>query len=216
MARSSRSFFSSLAAMRLLRISGLLLTMLVLYVPSSFADPITFVYQGTASGSIGGTNFSGAAFTITAFADTANRQSLNGGFFIVHDNASISIAGLGTFTFTTALVTFVNNTVPFAGLGRTDNTVLLGSPNDPLLATWDMLSSIGPVGGTWFVGPWDAPFQPVLTSGGQLIFNPGEIPLTFTATVGAPVPEPTTLLLFGSGLAGVLGSRRVRRRFTKR
>ncbi|HEY6120584.1 MAG TPA: hypothetical protein VIV66_11520, partial [Pyrinomonadaceae bacterium] len=88
MSQSRRTFFSSLAAMRLLRIIGFLLTMLVLYVPSSFADPITFTYQGTANGSIGGTPFSSAAFTITALGDTSNRQSIGTSFFIVHDSTS--------------------------------------------------------------------------------------------------------------------------------
>jgi hypothetical protein len=86
----------------------------------SFADPITFVYQGTASGSIGGTNFSSAAFTITAFGDTANRQSLGSRLVIVHDSGSISITGVGTFTFATPLVTFVETKSGFAGLGLGD------------------------------------------------------------------------------------------------
>ena len=59
--------------MRLLRILAVILTWSVLSVPRSFADPITFTFQGHGAGSINGHPFSDAAFTITGVGDTLNR-----------------------------------------------------------------------------------------------------------------------------------------------
>ena len=189
--------------MRILRIVGLTLTLLVLYAPSSFADPVTFTHQGTGSGSIAGTPFSTTSFTITAVGDTLNRMSFPGGFFINHTSASISIAGVGTFTFTTPTRTFVNNTSQIVGFSRAGATGLdlFNGPTNPAFSTYNMLTSIGPVAGTGELLQWTT--MPVLTSGGQLVFNNGTTPATFTAVVGGAtaIPEPASLTLLGLGLA---------------
>lgn len=202
--------------MKLLRFTLLMLTLLVLHAPSAFADPVTFTHQGVGSGSIGGTSFTNASFTITAVGNTLNVQSFGVGVFIDHDSAMISITGVGTFLFTTGTRTFVNNTAEIVGFSRAgiDGGDLFDGPINPQFATWDMLSSIGPIAGTANFLQWVNPQLPaVFTNGGQLIFNDGPSPAIFTATVApGEIPEPATLTLLGLGFGGASIVRRFRRR----
>ena len=85
----------------------------------SFAVPITFIHTGTGSGTIGVTQFVDSAFTITGHADTTNRQSTLTGFYYEHTSTSIALSGVGTFDITSKIRTFVNHTIPAAGLSRT-------------------------------------------------------------------------------------------------
>ena len=190
--------------MKLLRVIGLMLTLLVLYAPNSLGDPIPFTHQGVGSGSINGHAFTSTAFTITATGGTATRQAFVGGFFINHLTASISIAGVGDFTFITPTRTFVNNNSPVVGFSRAGlfGADLFNGPFSAAFQNWDMLTSIGPVAGNGNLQQWT--LTPVLTSGGQLIFDSdNSTPATFTATVGvAAVPEPASLTLLGLGFGG--------------
>ena len=202
--------------MRLLRIVGLMLALLVLHAPSAFSEPITFTHQGTGSGTIAGNPFTNAMFTITALGDTNNRVSHSGGAFINHDTVSISITGVGNFLFTTPTRTFVNHSARLVGFSRASSPALdlFNGPTNPIFSTYNMLTSIGPVTGTGQLLQWAAPppfLLPVLTTDGQLVFNNAATTATFTATVGQVIPEPTTLLLLGTGLAGVAAKVRKRR-----
>ena len=91
---------------------------LLLGVVDARAIPITFTHTGTGSGTIGTTAFNDAGFVITGLADTDDRRSYSDGFFAGHDSTSIIIADVGTYQFTTATRTFVNNVGFFPGFSR--------------------------------------------------------------------------------------------------
>ena len=74
---------------------------------NSFAQFISMTHTGVGSGTIGGTPFANKTFTITDVASTASRVSFGGGYTIVDLSASISIAEVGTFQFTSGTRTFV-------------------------------------------------------------------------------------------------------------
>jgi hypothetical protein len=165
------------------------------------AAPITFIYTGSGdySAQLDGVPFSDADFTITATGDTDDRQSFANGFFIEHLTSSISIAGVGTFDFITATRTFVNNTGGGGGFSRSSGPDLY-TGQDPVFFAWDMLSSIGPVGGaSWGFLQWA--LSPVITTGGELVFSDGLIDnATFQAIVGTQVPEPASIALVALAL----------------
>lgn len=171
------------------------------------AAPITFIHTSHGSGTIGGVPFGDAPFTITATADTANRQSFSGAYYINHVTASIDIVGVGVYTFITATRTFVFNAGNAAGFSRSGpiGADLVTSGGDPSLGTWDMLSSIGPVPGPGELLQWGS--SPTInTSGGTLFFNPDENPGgTFQAIV---VPGPASIGALG--FTGLVITRRRR------
>jgi hypothetical protein len=173
---------------------------------TGWATPIVFTNSAIGSGSLNGQSFSSVAFTVTGLAETTNRV-VNGNVTSVQfDSAQISLSGIGTFSFTTPLREFVNahpnlpifHLLPAVGLGRagTGGLDLLQGPASSQLTGWQMLSTIGPLTGDGSIVQWTLTDDPVLTSGGRLIFSDAGVQVTYTATL---VPEPSTLLLAIAG-----------------
>ena len=173
---------------------ALALAPLLLCASLAEANTSTFTHLGTGSGQLNGVPFPASDFTIVALVDTANQESFGSGYSIDHTQATITIAGLGTYSFTTPTRTFVNNGVSTVGFSRATifGSDLFNGPGDPALATWDMLSPIGPISGTGNLLQWGS--SPIDTSGGILFFDSATTPSTFTA--GAPSP-PGNAYCFG-------------------
>ncbi len=157
---------------------------------------ITFFHDGIGSGTIGGVTFNDASFTITARGDTLNRQSFGPGWWIDHDSVQVSIEGQGVFDVFTGTRTYVNNdvhAVGFARAGLTGWSHLYG-PVDGVLASWDMLSGVGPVDGQGLIMQWNV--AGLSTSGGSWTMDDSSGPSTFVAEFCS---DPGSPFCFGDG-----------------
>ena len=219
---------------------GVLIVALLVCVPAAHAVPITYVQTGTASGMIGATPFNEALVTVTVTGDTTNVvPELFGPFncafcFVNVGTTTVNIAGVGTATVTdpTAVWAFAQPVdldddpatpdLPAVVIGSIDNppatdsfTGLAGTGNMALLG-YDLTTPIGPVFSALLGGVGYPPDLFLNTTLGMLTFAENltnDPDGSFTATVATPtaVPEPATLLLFGSGVAAFAARTRSRR-----
>lgn len=171
---------------------------------------LEFTHSGFGSGKLAGVPFPQSDFVIKAYVNTDDRQSFSQGWLIPHTSASIWIDGLGDLAFLSPTYHFVNNLAMRVGFAPPRGMFALDQfigPQSAEFGNWDMLGPIGPISGAGSLQAWQS-FAPLLTTGGNLLFNNGDCDANFTAAL---VPEPSTLTLLA--VAGISLCRRRRPKF---
>jgi hypothetical protein len=146
--------------------------------PAAVGAPITYVFSGPATGTLGATSFTGAQTTVTGTADTANITLVGANPCIDLTSVSINIAGIGSMTPTGPNLAFSN---PGTQIWGFENGTCAASQNDWLdvadaqAATYGLVTAIGPSTGSTSVR------GSVATTLGSLMFTTA--PTTFQATL---------------------------------
>jgi hypothetical protein len=169
------------------------------------AGAITYTISATASGSLDGAAFRDKLVTLTLNGDTASVTG-GSGFFTINGTVQLSVAGIGSGTFTDSMRVFDNQGFPAAGFADNASSASVLDTIDSAFTTYALTTSIGPITDTNFINPGDS-FP--TTAGAFIITSAGNA--TFTATAGS-VPEPMSFSLLGLGLGVIAGGARLRRR----
>ncbi len=170
------------------------------------AEGITYTFDATGSGSLGGVAFANAAFTITVTADTLSIVNCGGGVFSVDSlSADISISGFDTATILIPTRLFDNNSVSALGFSQASCTGgdYLDIRNDAF-AAYNLATAIGPI---FDPNPFAAQFQGVPTTAGTLTLTSAQ-DVTFNALTGCggggPIPQASSSFSSDPGLRGII------------
>jgi len=174
------------------------------------AGPITYLFDGTASGTLGGQTFSDASLRVTAVADTANVPAPVGAESTISFNpasVAIDISAVGTMAVSNAYV-FDAQALTGVGFGVVSDDIQI---HDPSFATYNMKSAIGPIFEA--ADPSTADWTNMPTSIGDLTVT-SFTNVTFTATLGGsnpsgvPAPSAAGLSLVGLAVSLIVAYRR--------
>jgi hypothetical protein len=172
------------------------------------ATPFYYTEQATGNGSLGSNTFTDTLVTITFFGDTTNVTGdfLAGDYLNTVGSAMVTVAGLGTATFTDLVIAFDVQSVSEAGIydGTVSNEIL--DTLNSTFNTYNLTTAIGPISGTANV---PVPTLSFATNMGAFAWTSIGTTSTFTA---GPVPEPLTSGLTLGGLAIIATCARRNRR----
>lgn len=192
------------------------------------AVPIAYQVSAVASGTLGGSSFTNALVTLTLTADTSNvvAASLACPTCGVANvgTARVNVPGLGTGTVTDAIAAFstVTPIVPDVGFPLLTYVAISILDHPPSTATnldlgivgsggllgYDLRSFVGPLTG---VGGLLSDPGIVHTTLGNLIFTSHVSPTSQATFSASAVPEPSSVLLMLTGVAGLAAHLRRRR-----
>ncbi len=190
----------------LLRIATIVV-LIVACPASATAILLTATFEGTVSGTIGGSPFTSEPFVLTATGDTADRVAfsagLDFGFDLALETAVIALPNLnGGTTLAITSDTFLRVNNSNSTMGFTDDNFVSGIfLADSEFNTYDLGSSVDEITAAG-VSSELALFN---TDGGDFVFADGSPTLMFTAVA---VPEASAFLFMGIVTAVTLARRR--------
>ena len=153
-----------------------------------------------ASGTLDGTAFNDVTVTLSLTGNTTSITS-GGGVYILEDPATVSVAGGATVAFADSVAAVVNQDAGVGGFGDFSSNLAIVFTQNPVFSTATLTSLTGPVTGSALFND-GALFN---TVAGTLDFT-SITSSTFKETLGGTsVPEPSSLLLLGTGLVSLLG-----------
>ena len=173
------------------------------------ATPITYSISTYASGTLGASTFTDQLVTISYFGDTTGLTTVAGSIVNTGGISGVDVAGLGSALFTDSTEFFITGSANFAAIYDITASSVVGSFNGAF-ASYAGDTSLGPLVSLYYT----LPSYSFGTTSGALVISS----LTSTDNLGAfeadlaPVPEPSTLLFVGTGIAGVFSA--IRKRLT--